>query len=395
MHQLTTEISRAVHDSSFSMDELFYRYFMDMPLLFCCAGSSDLYDRPACSSDEDEDVEIDPRLGPEELQKAINAFIAFMKERDIHVPTNVSDQVTFVRYVNFPNNVFKTFIVFRDEKVVVQLHVTPSKRETLTSVQVLGALELSPVWVAAEQYCKGFIAPLRDRQDEINIIGMSNNDFYLQSIPLKNRNKEEFSYDHYNENFQAVSERVLDSLQSNNESGLVLFHGDPGTGKTTYLKYLLHTITKKKLIYLPPDLIEHLSAPNFISFMLSQASNSILLIEDAENVLRHREAGGNQAVSNILNISDGILGDVLRLQIVCTFNSALDDIDQALLRPGRLIAEYRFEKLKKDRADLLMRKLYEVPADKAMTLAEVFNYKKMPDKTHRPRQGIGFIPVGD
>lgn len=397
MH-LITEISRPVHDSSFSMDELFFRHFTQMPTLFCSAGSTDIHDTPAAYTSENQhdfDNEEDPRKGPGELQNAIEKFIAFMKEKNIIVPTNEPSTALFVRYTNFHNNVFKTFIVFQKERTIVQLHVTPSNRETLTSMSIIGNCETSPVWLAAEEYCKGFIEPPREHQDEINIIGMSNNDFYLRSIPLKSKNKEEFSYDHYNEDFKPISDRILHSLQSKNESGLVLLHGDPGTGKTTYLKYLLHTITRKKLIYLPPDLIEHLSAPNFISFMLSQASNSILLIEDAENVLKHRESGGNQAVSNILNISDGILGDVLRLQIVCTFNSELKTIDQALLRPGRLVAEYRFEKLSKDRANVLMDKLYNVSAIKEMTLAEVFNYDKMPDKTHRPRQGIGFVPTKD
>jgi hypothetical protein len=108
--------------------------------------------------------------------------------------------------------------------------------------------------------------------------------------------------------------------------------------------------------------------------------------------LKQREAGGNQAVSNILNISDGILGDILRLQIVCTFNSKLQEIDQALLRPGRLIAEYRFEKLSLDKTAALMKKLHGIEyTGKEMTLADIFNVNNMPDKTNIKKNPVGFV----
>jgi SpoVK/Ycf46/Vps4 family AAA+-type ATPase len=246
------------------------------------------------------------------------------------------------------------------------------------------------------EYAKRFISPPPTKKDKIHVITQSQGEFYLKDIELKERKRSKFSYDHYNEGFEEISGRVISTLSDANESGLVLFHGDAGTGKTSYLKHLLHTITTKKLIYMPPDLTEHISSPGFITFMMSEAMNSILLIEDAETVLRHREAGGNQAVANILNISDGILGDVLKLQIVCTFNSPLSDIDPALRRPGRCIAEYRFEKLTDDRAGNLMANLYGEDVEwepKEMTLAEVFNFKKPHDVSKPKERTFGFIPI--
>jgi len=132
-----------------------------------------------------------------------------------------------------------------------------------------------------------------------------------------------------------------------------------------------------------------------MNFLISNAKNSILLIEDAENVLKHREAGGNQAVSNILNISNGILGDILRMQIVCTFNCSIKEIDPALLRPGRLVAEYQFDKLSIDRSQDLVRTLHgeEVAktVDERLTLAEAFNLTNLPDKTKIVTQKLGFV----
>ena len=43
-------------------------------------------------------------------------------------------------------------------------------------------------------------------------------------------------------------------------------------------------------------------------------------------------------MSDLLNISDGLLADFLHVQVICTFNHPLSMVDSALLRKGRLIA---------------------------------------------------------
>ena len=63
--------------------------------------------------------------------------------------------------------------------------------------------------------------------------------------------------------------------------------------------------------------------------------SKILIIEDAERVISDRESNGSPAgVSNILNLTDGILGDCLNIQVIATFNMKREKIDQALLRKG-------------------------------------------------------------
>ncbi|CAF4653286.1 unnamed protein product, partial [Rotaria magnacalcarata] len=69
--------------------------------------------------------------------------------------------------------------------------------------------------------------------------------------------------------------------------------------------------------------------------------NSLLIIEDAEGSLS-RLRTSNQSVANLLNLSDGLLSDGIQVQILATFNSPLISLDAALLRPGRLVAQYCF-----------------------------------------------------
>ena len=135
-----------------------------------------------------------------------------------------------------------------------------------------------------------------------------------------------------------------------------------------------------------------ISDPDFIPFLMKYP-NSIIIIEDAENVLKSRRAGGNQSVANLLNLSDGLLGDCLKLQVVCTFNCHYNEVDEALKRPGRLIAHYEFKELKIEKAQALFNKVHnrtDIELKKALTLAEVYNYFEAKIDNSSKQETIGF-----
>ena len=178
----------------------------------------------------------------------------------------------------------------------------------------------------------------------------------------------------YGERFVKVHEVIVEKLNENNGKGIILLHGDPGTGKTSYIKYLTSLIKEKDILFIPPSMAEMLSEPSIIPFLMDH-KNSILIIEDAERVISDREGNGSPAgVSNILNLTDGILGDCLSIQIVATFNMKREKIDQALLRKGRLIAEHKFEKLTIDDTNKLLEYLNkEHISEESMCLADIYN----------------------
>lgn len=224
------------------------------------------------------------------------------------------------------------------------------------------------------------------QKKSIYLVAQMGNRFELTPFSVQER-MHQFDFGHYNKGFNAASAKIVDELNSTERNGLVLLHGGAGTGKTSYMKYLLTQVEDKKLIYMPPDMVQHLSSPGFVSFLIANAKKSILLIEDAENILKKREYDQNQSVSNILNISDGILGDIMQIQIVATFNCNIDEIDPALRRPGRLIKEYYFDKLGIEETSLLLKKVYSdtkdqlrsakikklISSNPRMTLAEIYN----------------------
>lgn len=211
-------------------------------------------------------------------------------------------------------------------------------------------------------------------KNNFHVVLMNGNKFNLEKLEYAPKKTIAAFEDLYNEDFYKVSDHILKRLQTERDKGIVLLHGTYGSGKTSYLRHLIKTL-EKKIIYFPPDLTRELANPNFLAFIRNH-TDCILIIEDAENILAKREGGGNQAISNLLNISDGILGDALNIQLVCTFNCAVDEIDPALLRPGRLIAKYHFTELSPDRTNALITKLYgdTVKATKPkMTIAEIFS----------------------
>jgi PII-like signaling protein len=188
----------------------------------------------------------------------------------------------------------------------------------------------------------------------------------------------------YNDDFKPVYRHVIEKLNQD-AKGVVLFHGLAGSGKTHLIKHLT-TMVNKRFIFLPVHMIDQLTNPAFMPMLMSRA-NSILVLEDCENYIEDRNLGrAGSVVSSLLQITDGILSDLLNLQVICTFNTDLTKVDAALLREGRLIAEYEFMELEQEKWNSLMQKR-KVTGKR--TLANAFNSLTL--KSDKPeKRVIGF-----
>lgn len=205
---------------------------------------------------------------------------------------------------------------------------------------------------------------------EINLVVAGSYGLDLRSMEIK-RTKLNLDL-FYEDEFKKVDEVIQQRLRKKEDKGIVLLHGLPGTGKTTYLRYLIGRI-KKRVLFLSPAIAQDLMNPEFIELLVDNP-NTVIVIEDAENIIRDRRTSSGSSVSNLLNISDGLLADFLNVQLICTFNSPLTMVDSALMRKGRLIAKYEFGRLSVEKAQALSNYFgNDTVITKPMTIAEIAN----------------------
>ncbi len=176
--------------------------------------------------------------------------------------------------------------------------------------------------------------------------------------------------------------------------GLAILEGQPGTGKTSYLRHLMGVLKETHRFYfIPASTLDVLSEPEFIGFWATQRQahtdrQFVVVLEDADAALMTRQSDNREQVSAILNLSDGMLADFLRLQIICTINCKADDIDQALLRPGRLLSHHVFDRLDYAHAVRLAKhRGSTLPPGTDFSLAEVFAGSR-PARSPRGRMGF-------
>ena len=201
---------------------------------------------------------------------------------------------------------------------------------------------------------------------------------------------------HYGTDFAAWEQQWLARL-AQRRSGVTILFGPPGVGKTSYLKMLMaRFIDRFVFYYLPLSSFEVLSAPHFVGFWLDQNRRhnpkaKLAIIEDAENLLLPRDERSRAQVSNLLNIADRFLGEHLKLHVVATTNTPMRRLDEAVLRPGRLMGTREFRRLNRAEALRLAQAkgLKLADGSDSWSLAEIYCGKP---EVLAPESGVGFSP---
>ena len=170
------------------------------------------------------------------------------------------------------------------------------------------------------------------------------------------------------------------------KEGLAILYGPAGTGKTTLLKKLIQENPKKEFILINSKDLENPDSEGYLEYFLEN-KNRIFILEDCEKLLLSRNQGGgsNQLVT-ILNMADGLLGSTLKTKFICTFNTNLRNIDDAVLRKGRMRLKYYVGPLCLEKTRILAN---DMTIQKEMTLAEIYNQEEN-DFSKTSQKRIGF-----
>ena len=200
---------------------------------------------------------------------------------------------------------------------------------------------------------------------------------------------------HYGQNFVAWERQFMRHLRSH-VSGASILQGDPGTGKTTFIRHLIHKLRRThRFYYLPANQLAMLSAPQLVQFWireshLAEKKIKVIVIEDAEPLLITRGHDNHDQLSNFLNITDGLPGEFLKLHLICTVNCKIDKLDPAVTRTGRLVAYRRFCRLNPLEAErLAIAKGLTIPKQDSYSLAEIYDEQRSGFDECRPKR-VGF-----
>jgi hypothetical protein len=199
----------------------------------------------------------------------------------------------------------------------------------------------------------------RASKGKVYAIVSGNSGFRLESIGVA---AVPFEPTNYSPEAVAAYEHIVADLKTSSPTGrVIILDGNPGTGKTYMVRSILGAVQDAIFVVVPPEMVQSLGSPSLIPMLLEIKKGSdapiAMIVEDADSVIVPRAADNMSSISAILNWSDGIMGSLLDMRIICTTNAKVTSIEPALMRPGRLSKRIEIGKIRGNQMNAVYKRL--------------------------------------
>ena len=221
-----------------------------------------------------------------------------------------------------------------------------------------------------------------------------------QGPKKSNRNLDALKWKDIKDNYPHADglDHLMDGFIPGVGGQLVLWNGEPGTGKTSALRALacewrsfcqLHYIVDPDAFfgssadYMMSVLMEFGSQPtpdywfedhDIVRSERPKEQWRLVVLEDCGEMLRpdaRQEIG--QALSRLLNVCDGLIGRGLKFLVLVTTNEEIGKLHEAVSRPGRCAARVEFKPFHVDEANAWLKDHgYEGEVKESKTLADLY-----------------------
>lgn len=326
---------------------------------------------------------------------------------------------------------FKAMVVAQTSKIPDPLYVCPETGSMFRMESMWQGGVVYKFHTLDKKEIEKFVELSRERTEDssndVHMVAKTNRGWQITRV---GKGGEALERSNYSDKILASFDHIANTFCSPDPPGrLVILHGEPGTGKTYFIRGLLEEMKGVKCLLVPARYAVKLEDPEFLTVLLNNMNEYdyedddeegevivvgnnedgyelkrrtknpkapfLMIVEDADEILTNRRDGDTAAISSLLNMADGIFGSLVDVRIIATTNAKEVEIDKALLRPGRLLEKVSIGALAPERANEVYKRLTgedgQYTKDKVLSevYAEAGGFKNKKTETEKKNK-IGF-----